>query len=99
MLLQSFTSWLAFASVAFALPRAEPLEGDLLTRQDGECVNTPRTRQCWSNGYSIDTDFDAKQPPDGVEVKVSTFCGSFNQVLPNVLAVRPGDHEHHYPPS
>lgn len=81
MLLHSFTSWLALASVTFALPRAEPLTSDLVSRQDGECVNTPRTRQCWSNGYSIDTDFDAKQPPDGVEVTVNLVIT--NTTMPN----------------
>ncbi|KAH7080372.1 Cupredoxin [Paraphoma chrysanthemicola] len=76
MLLHSFISLLAFGSSAFALPRAEPPTRVLVNRQassaspvpDGECTNGPRTRNCWSNGYSISTDFDAKAPPDGVEV-------------------------------
>lgn len=95
MLLHSFTSWLALASVTFALPRAEPLTSDLVSRQDGECVNTPRTRQCWSNGYSIDTDFDAKQPPDGVEVTVSSCCSCVVPVMTNYFAGQSGDNEHH----
>jgi hypothetical protein len=95
MLLHSFTSWLAFASVTFALPRAEPLASELVTRQDGECVNTARTRQCWSNGYSIDTDFDAKRPPDGVEVPVSSLYRDAEKVMPNVFAGQSGDYKHH----
>jgi hypothetical protein len=71
MLLHSFTSWLAFASVALALPRADPPTAALVDRQDGACTNTPLTRQCWSNGYSISTDFDAKAPPDGTTVTVN----------------------------
>ena len=70
MLLHSFTSWLAVASVALALPRADPPAPVLLERQDGACTNTPQTRSCWSEGYSIATDFDAKSPPDGVTVTV-----------------------------
>jgi len=76
MLLYSFTSWLFLGPLALAgtiplqadpLPRSDVLE----ERQDGACTNTARTRNCWSNGYSIATDFDAKSPPDGVEVTVS----------------------------
>jgi hypothetical protein len=78
MLLYSFTSWLAMASVAQALPRADPPTRVLVDRQassaspvpDGACTNSPSTRQCWSNGYSISTDFDAKSPPDGTTVTV-----------------------------
>ncbi|CAO2650779.1 Nn.00g020710.m01.CDS01 [Neocucurbitaria sp. VM-36] len=81
MLLGTFGIWLSFASVAFAgtIPlRAEPFSPSrvLVDRQatsaspvpDGQCTNSPRTRNCWSNGYSIATDFDAKSPPDGVTV-------------------------------
>ncbi|KAH8727668.1 laccase-1 precursor [Phaeosphaeriaceae sp. PMI808] len=76
MLLYSFTSWLAFGSIVLALPRADPPTPVLVNRQassaspvpDGECTNGPRTRACWSNGYSIATDFDAKSPPDGTTV-------------------------------
>jgi hypothetical protein len=79
MLLHSFTSWLALASGALALPRADPPTRVLAPRQassaspvpDGACTNSPQTRHCWSNGYTISTDFDAKQPPDGTTVTVS----------------------------
>lgn len=75
MLLPSLIQWLSFGSLAFAstIPLlAEPLLStrELLERQDGACTNTARTRNCWSNGYSIATDFDAKSPPDGVTVTV-----------------------------
>jgi hypothetical protein len=29
---------------------------------DPECVHGPTSRQCWSGGYSIATDFDLKHP-------------------------------------
>jgi len=33
---------------------------------DPSCTNSPTTRNCWSNGYSVDTDFDQKWPTTGV---------------------------------
>lgn len=33
---------------------------------DSSCSNGPLTRSCWSNGYSIATDFDQKWPTTGV---------------------------------
>lgn len=86
MLLPSLAAWLSFGSVALAGPlRAEPLSDDfpsfeqIVKRQDGACANTARTRSCWSNGYSIATDFDAKSPPDGTVVTVRmsrNFCSN-----------------------
>lgn len=35
---------------------------------DGACTNAPLTRQCWSNGFSAATDFDAKWPSTGKTV-------------------------------
>lgn len=75
MLVSSFISWLSLGSFAVAgtIPlRADPFPTyeELVKRQDGACTNTARTRSCWSNGYSIATDFDAKSPPDGVTVTV-----------------------------
>jgi hypothetical protein len=32
---------------------------------DGQCTNSPSTRSCWKNGYSIATDFDKKFPTTG----------------------------------
>jgi FtsP/CotA-like multicopper oxidase with cupredoxin domain len=33
---------------------------------DPNCTNSPTSRNCWSNGYSVATDFDAKWPTTGV---------------------------------
>ena len=32
---------------------------------DPTCVNSPTSRACWSDGFSIATDFDAKWPTTG----------------------------------
>ncbi len=88
MLLPSLAVWLSLGSLTLAGPlRAEPLSSsdefpsyeEIVKRQDGACTNTARTRSCWSNGYSIATDFDAKAPPDGTTVTVSSivwFCSN-----------------------
>lgn len=83
MLLQPLTCWLSLGSLALAavVPRADPPTPVLVERQassaspvpDGQCTNGPRTRACWSNGYSINTDFDDKSPPDGTTVTVCSF--------------------------
>ncbi|KAF1930904.1 multicopper oxidase [Didymella exigua CBS 183.55] len=64
MLFQSFAYWLSAGSLALA----SAIPASLIERQDGACTNTARTRQCWSDGYSIATDFDAKTPPAGTTV-------------------------------
>ncbi|KAK5123448.1 hypothetical protein LTR85_002486 [Meristemomyces frigidus] len=74
----------AFASLsAGAVLRAEPLEKRATSTStsasasttsavaDGSCKNTALTRGCWSNGYSIDTDFDQKFPSTGNTVTYS----------------------------
>jgi len=33
---------------------------------DAVCTNSPTSRNCWSSGYSVATDFDAKWPTTGV---------------------------------
>lgn len=66
MLFQSLAYWLSIGSLAVA----SAIPASLIERQDGACTNTARTRQCWSNGYSIATDFDAKAPPAGTTVTV-----------------------------
>ncbi|GME22696.1 Multicopper oxidase type 1 [Neofusicoccum parvum] len=38
---------------------------------DSACTNGPKSRNCWSNGYSIVTDFDAKWPTTGRTVSYS----------------------------
>lgn len=35
------------------------------TSADPVCTNSPSTRNCWSNGYSVATDFDQKWPETG----------------------------------
>jgi hypothetical protein len=27
------------------------------------CVNGPQSRQCWKNGFDINTDYEAQAPP------------------------------------
>ncbi|KAF1991807.1 multicopper oxidase [Aulographum hederae CBS 113979] len=38
---------------------------------DSACTNGPLTRSCWSNGYNVATDFDAKWPTTGKTVSVT----------------------------
>ncbi|KZM18436.1 laccase, multicopper oxidase, benzenediol:oxygen oxidorectuctase [Ascochyta rabiei] len=64
MLFRSLAYWLSAGSLAYA----SAIPTSLVERQDGACTNTARTRNCWSDGYSIATDFDAKSPPDGTTV-------------------------------
>ncbi|KAF9696035.1 hypothetical protein EKO04_006232 [Ascochyta lentis] len=64
MLFRSLAYWLSAGSLAYT----SAIPASLVERQDGACTNTARTRNCWSNGYSIATDFDAKSPPDGTTV-------------------------------
>lgn len=33
---------------------------------DSACTNGPTSRSCWTNGYSVATDFDQKHPTTGV---------------------------------
>lgn len=85
MLLHRLAYWLSFGSVAFAgaIPRdASPGPSPVIAERqattsspvpDGACTNGPRTRNCWSDGFSIATDFDAKAPPAGKTVTVSSF--------------------------
>jgi hypothetical protein len=50
-------------------------EYELIKRQtaDPGCVNSPLTRGCWTSGFSISTDYEAKYPNTGkvVEVRLS----------------------------
>ena len=39
---------------------------------DSACTNAPDSRNCWSSGYSVATDFDVKSPPGGQVVSVCT---------------------------
>jgi hypothetical protein len=95
MLLHSFTSWLAFGTVALALPRADSPNRALVAKQaDGDCTNSPRTRQCWSNGYSIATDFEEHWPDTGATVTVGQNRNQLNSDGANLLAVQLGNLEH-----
>lgn len=88
MLANIVAVWLTLGSLAIA--GAVPRNAELLPpskviaeRQapsgtqvpDGECTNGPRTRNCWSRGFSIATDFDAKAPPAGKTVTVCCIPG------------------------
>lgn len=43
---------------------------------DPSCTNGPTSRNCWSPGYSVDTDFDQKWPTTGVTRYVSCIFSS-----------------------
>ncbi|KAF2654402.1 multicopper oxidase [Lophiostoma macrostomum CBS 122681] len=76
MLLRAIACWLPLGSLAFAgaIPR-DPLKATPVVVEeraattssapDGACTNGPNTRNCWRDGFSISTDFDAKSPPAG----------------------------------
>ena len=71
MLFRSLAYWISAGSLAIA----SAIPTSLTERQvsDGACTNTARTRNCWVEGYSIATDFDAKSPPDGTTVTVCSL--------------------------
>lgn len=84
MLLNTVACWLSLSSLAFVgavPPNAYRLPPSRVVQErqaststsvpDGQCTNGPLTRNCWSNGFSISTDFDAKAPPAGKTVTVS----------------------------
>lgn len=83
--------WLfAVLPTAFAVP----LEGNVVARQaatttrasDPACTNGPRSRACWSDGFSIATDFDAKLPPNG-KTRTVRFVNSFSSLVRSGLTV------------
>jgi FtsP/CotA-like multicopper oxidase with cupredoxin domain len=65
----------ALVRISFAglIPRADftPIEDRLFERQtpDSQCTNTPMTRSCWGNGFSIATNYDSVWPTTGKTVK------------------------------
>jgi FtsP/CotA-like multicopper oxidase with cupredoxin domain len=78
MLLRRIAYWLPLGSLAFAgtIPK-DPLKATPVAVEeraatssapDGACTNSPNTRNCWHDGFSISTDFDAKSPPAGKTV-------------------------------
>lgn len=63
---------LACVATAAVLP-AHPIapinqELSTITERDTACTNGPLSRACWSDGYSIATDFDQKHPTTGNSV-------------------------------
>lgn len=83
MLLKQVACWLSLGSAAFAamIPRdPSPVVAERQATTspvpDPACTNGPRTRSCWSSGFSIATDFDAKSPPAGKTV-------TYNLVITN----------------
>jgi hypothetical protein len=81
MLFYQVAAWvfLISSTLAGAIPREDvPMKPSpvIVQRQvitstkvpDPQCTNSPNTRACWSNGFSIATDFDAKAPPAGKTV-------------------------------
>lgn len=74
MKLSSILAALISVTSAAVLP-SEQINTDLAgieqrdPQADSACSNGPLTRQCWSNGYSIATDFDLKHPTTGVTVR------------------------------
>lgn len=49
-----------------ALPHGVfPLGSETLDARDSVCTNSPTTRSCWTNGYSVSTDQDQKYPDTG----------------------------------
>ena len=55
---------------------------------DSECTNSPDSRNCWSSGYSVATDFDAKTPPGGQVVSVCIYRTVFVGYSGNLLTER-----------
>ncbi|RDW60551.1 hypothetical protein BP6252_11934 [Coleophoma cylindrospora] len=81
---------LASCAVASIIPLKQERD-DLQVRQatststkvaDPACTNSPLTRSCWSNGFSIATDFDVKFPTTGKTVK-------YNLEITNTSALAP----------
>lgn len=81
LILNLFTTMRLFASIAAlvsitgaAVLPSEQLNTDLAIieqrnpQADSDCTNGALTRACWSDGYSIATDFDQKHPTTGVTV-------------------------------
>jgi len=58
----SSTSTTAKSATASATAAASTVS----SASDASCTNGPTSRNCWSPGYSVDTDFDQKWPTTGV---------------------------------
>ena len=91
MLFKSLTCWFSLGSLA--LTGTVPHKAEILppsrvvARQqaptgtkvpDRPCAHGSGFRNCWDNGFSIATDFDAKAPPAGKNVTVSHSLGDLS---------------------
>jgi len=76
--------WLAFAGAVMAIPFPFPSQGAPshdsylsagLVKRAPTC-NTPTNRACWTDGFDINTDYEANFPDSGVvrEVGASRLC-------------------------
>lgn len=73
---------LEFLNEFGALEVIPPSELSRRQTQDTACRNTANTRQCWSDGFSITTDFDAKTLDTGRTV-------TYNLEITNSSALSP----------
>jgi hypothetical protein len=71
-----YGAWEAIPPEHGALHRRTPQAAD------AACSNTANTRACWSNGFSIATDFDAKSPETGRDV-------TYNLEITNTTSLSP----------
>lgn len=60
--------WLALAVIGAAIP--SPLSAELVKR--APTCNTPTNRACWTDGFDINTDYEANFPDTGVVRNVGT---------------------------
>jgi hypothetical protein len=62
---------LLLAGLAAAAPASDlsPREEDLSPRAASSC-HSPSNRACWTNGFDVSTDYEAKIPKTGVTKKV-----------------------------
>lgn len=66
---------------------------------DSACTNNALTRSCWSSGYSVATDFDAKWPTSGSQtryVRLDDLSSSGTSLT--TVAVQLGGEEYHLQP-
>jgi hypothetical protein len=85
----------AFISFASTAPTTSSSQTSTSTKvADPSCTNGPFTRQCWGNGFSIATDYDAKWPVTGKTVPVREFLAfSLRQLT---FQVPPRDNKHNF---
>lgn len=69
-----------------------------LAATDASCTNGPTSRNCWSPGYSVDTDFDQKWPTTGVTRYVSHIFDAHVYTQTNRSPVHPHSLQHYLQP-